>query len=615
MINTEQNINNTYVPPSLAIEAMRDNGYKNTAYAVAELLDNSIQANATQIELLCAEKETNFGSRKVKNLSQIAILDNGEGMNEDVLRMALQFGNGTRLSKEKRTGMGRFGMGLPASSISQCKRVDVWSWQNGVENAKHIYLDINEIKNGKNGIMPEPKIEEIPDIWKEVSSGFGKSGTLIVWSSLDKLMWRKGKTVIENSELLIGRMYRKFLESDKLRIRMLSFDRENNNSIIIEKWALPNDPLYLMGNTSCPAPYNDEPMFDMLGEKENYETKFIVNFNGENHEIVTRFSYAKSDARKTVQAGSLPHGKHAQKNVGISIVRAGRELELDQTLVLQHDARERWWGVEVEFPPSLDEVMGVSNNKQTASNFSGILQYAKEIADTTSKSEKSFHALKQELEEEGDPRAPLMEIALFIDRQLSTIRSLIQAQNKGQQSNGTKRHDEVDDSAERKATADTQERADKGFVGESDKDKDMSEEERTAKIKEDLINTGVDENEAEVLAVRSVSNNLKYTFAKTPFESDAFFSVRSKGGGINIVLNTRHDAYTHLVEVLETDYESLDIEELKGRLQEAGYGLKLLLMAWARYEDELPTPSKSNAEDARKDWGRIAKKFLSSPNE
>jgi hypothetical protein len=32
---------------------MRDNGYKNAAYAIAELMDNAIQTRATHVELLC----------------------------------------------------------------------------------------------------------------------------------------------------------------------------------------------------------------------------------------------------------------------------------------------------------------------------------------------------------------------------------------------------------------------------------------------------------------------------------------------------------------------------------------------------------------------------------
>ncbi|PLZ97360.1 hypothetical protein CEN50_15320 [Fischerella thermalis CCMEE 5268] len=35
-----------------------------------------------------------------------------------------------------------------------------------------------------------------------------------------------------------------------------------------------------------------------------------------------------------------------------------------------------------------------------------------------------------------------------------------------------------------------------------------------------------------------------------------------------------------------------------------------LLMAWARYEDELDGKRKENAIDTRIDWGRVARRFL-----
>ena len=67
-------------------------------------------------------------------------------MDATVLRLALQFGNGTHLEEEQHTGIGRFGMGLPSSSVSQCQKVEVWTWQNDVDNALYTYLDLNEIK-------------------------------------------------------------------------------------------------------------------------------------------------------------------------------------------------------------------------------------------------------------------------------------------------------------------------------------------------------------------------------------------------------------------------------------------------------------------------------------
>ena len=134
------------VPAHLAVQAMRDNGYKNAAYAIAELMDNAIQAGATQVELLCGERKELVGQRRRSRIHQIAVLDDGRGMSPSVLRLALQFGNGTYLDEDKHTGIGRFGMGLPSSSVSQCERVDVWSWQNGIENAFYTWLDLEEIR-------------------------------------------------------------------------------------------------------------------------------------------------------------------------------------------------------------------------------------------------------------------------------------------------------------------------------------------------------------------------------------------------------------------------------------------------------------------------------------
>lgn len=159
---------NEIVPAHLVVHAMRDNGYKNAAYALAELIDNSIQASATTVELLCAERVSNVGQRQRSRIHQIAVLDNGKGMDSDVLKIALQFGNGTNLSPTNQTGMGKFGMGLPSASISQCTRVEVWSWQNGIESALYTYLDVEQIRTGQQKSIPEPEYRPIPHLWRTV---------------------------------------------------------------------------------------------------------------------------------------------------------------------------------------------------------------------------------------------------------------------------------------------------------------------------------------------------------------------------------------------------------------------------------------------------------------
>ena len=113
------------IPPDLAI--MRDAGYNSPAASIAELMDNAIQAKASQVELLCMERQYRVSQNTTWQIYRAAVADNGTGMDAATLRAALQFGNGAYLND--RSGIGRFGMGLPNSSISQCRRVDVWTWQ------------------------------------------------------------------------------------------------------------------------------------------------------------------------------------------------------------------------------------------------------------------------------------------------------------------------------------------------------------------------------------------------------------------------------------------------------------------------------------------------------
>ena len=67
------------IPADLAVKAMRDSGYKNTAYALAELIDNSVQAEATDIEVFCLEERQLVNERERRRIRQVAVLDNGKG--------------------------------------------------------------------------------------------------------------------------------------------------------------------------------------------------------------------------------------------------------------------------------------------------------------------------------------------------------------------------------------------------------------------------------------------------------------------------------------------------------------------------------------------------------
>ena len=592
------------VPPNLAIKAMRDNGYRNTAYAVAELIDNSIQANASTCEVLVEEAEERVSSQIRRRVRKMAVLDNGDGMSPALLRQALQFGNGSHL--QDRSGIGRFGMGLPSASISQCRRVEVWTWTDGPANASYAYIDLDEVEKGTLQVVPEPVRREVPAQWSSASVGVGASGTLVVWSSLDRCMWRTAKTIFRHSEFVIARMYRRFLHSGQAQIRFAAFTEGRPTEAHIDEYAVANDPGYLISPSSTPKPFDNEPMFQKDGDK--WQVTHRIAFEGEEHDVTISFSLATEAARKISggrNPGSLPHGKHAAKNVGVSLVRAGRELDMDQSLVNSYNPTERWWGVEVDFPPSLDELFGVTNNKQDARHFTEIAKHL----DAFNTPKGGALDYLDEVIEDDDPTGPLLDMIRLIDRRIAGFRDLLALQTKGSRAK-KQRFDES--SAESRATRVTRDRQKDGLIGDSDEDESLPEADRRERLEQDLIDSGMNRDDARVLAAQTISTGLKYTFAEAALEGSTFFTVKPVAGDIVIKINMKHPAYENLVEVLDTESDAeKSLDQVSARLSRASSGLRLLLMAWARMEDEETSLSaKERMQDIRTEWGKIARDFM-----
>jgi len=495
-------------------------------------------------------------------------------------------------------------MGLPSSSISQCRKVEVWTWQDGPASSVYSFIDLALVESGDQVSVPDPEPRPIPDMWRTAGTSFDNSGTLVVWSELDRCLWKTGLTIINNSEHLIGRMYRRFISSSKARIRMASFVDDTPSTFDEERYADPNDPLYLTVPSSTPEPFSNSAMFRRDGDC--WEVTDEIEYENTAHPVVIRFTIAKEDARNRPNAGSTPHGKHAKKNIGVSLMRADRELELDASLVIQYDPRERWWGVEVEFPPGLDEIFGVTNNKQAARNFTETAATL-EVALADADHADGLAALKEKLSEESDPRGPLIDVVHLIHRRLRDVRKLIEVQRRG-----TRRTRHEIDSPEKQGTSVTRRRQKAGYRGRSDIGETLPVVERATILTNELVNTGLSREQAEGLAARTIREGLKYTFATADLEGSTFFTVKGIAGELLIKLNLNHPAFEHLVEVLQDDAdEDIAKEQLIARLNQANRGLKLLLMAWARFEDEaFPDSKREEVQDLRHEWGRYAAQFL-----
>ena len=591
------------IPLRLAITAMRDSGYKNTAYALAELIDNAVQAGAEMIEVLCLERRAVVKERERSRLHKIAVLDNGSGMDASTLRMALQFGNGTRL--DDRSGIGRFGMGLPNASISQAARVDVWTWQNGPSNALWTYLDLEEIDAGSITEVPEPRLHAVPHDWRGLSDHVGSTGTLVMWSKLDleRLTWKRAQRALDHAETIVGRVYRRLIADGSVAIRLFAKE-EGGTDAIVNREATVNDPLYLQPIPSLPAPFNREAMFE-----EAWPETYRIEFQGEVHEILAKYSIAKAETVKqagTLERGSTPYGRHAGENMGVSVLRAGRELILDSGWCIGYDPRERWWGAEIEFPPTLDQVFGVPNNKQAVTHFSELARTDwRELREHT---DEEFLDVVKRLKDDGDHRGWLLELSDSINRNLKKLRDLVKAQGASSRSSRKKRHGEADDVTNAVNTAWKARSKDNPVEGDK-------EEPDLAEVRNDLTkNKGFSTEDAEELVSLIHDARLRVVFLEADFP-DPFqlFNVEMKGNITEITFNRRHPGFDDIFGTVALDdpgLSGLTPEEITEKLVRAANATKVVFAGWARYEREAGIDRARTLQRVRMGWGQMAAQFL-----
>ena len=157
---------------SILIESMRDIGYS-LQTAISDVIDNSITAGASNIELL---------ADTTGNIPAIGILDNGSGMSEAELLEAMRPGTRSPLERRPAHDLGRFGLGMKTASFSQCRRLTVIT-HNGLKTAWAIW-DLDTVA------MTDQWCVEIPETMAGIpwSDQLRRSGTLVVWQNLDRLV-------------------------------------------------------------------------------------------------------------------------------------------------------------------------------------------------------------------------------------------------------------------------------------------------------------------------------------------------------------------------------------------------------------------------------------------
>ena len=597
-------------PGSFTIRALRDSRYNNSAYAIAELIDNAVEANAPLIELLCMEEPKMGRSRVRRAVSEVAVLDNGTGMDAKTLLEALKFGGGTRHNSDR--GIGKYGMGLPTSSMSQCKTVDVWTWEAGLGSVLHSSIDADEIEKG-NHLVPLPDDDTpIPEVWRRAGSNEifeGRSGTLVVWSKLDKIQWKTSLGLIDNTVREIGRIHRHYLDAGIHEIRAVSFLKSRPNFRERDVPFIPNDPMYLMSPTSVEEPpWDKEPMFIQWGQTKYYP----YTADGKEVSIEVEYSIVKPEALTTESAlqnpGATKRGRHARHNIGVSVVREDREIVLEDAFLREggsaENPRNRWWGCEVHFRRSCDELFGVDHNKQMAANFT-------QAAKTLARDDRPNQEILDELGIEDDL---IYEIVGDIRDQtramMRQIRQMFAQKRKQRDSSGGHQRN-PEHKAVKTATAADREAVAAGEEPPTKTDIDRDRipiKERERKLTEQFVELGKAREDAQELARRLIEEDLSYQFNSTQLDGSLMFNVRSNQAILHINLNTDHPIYD-LLSHIEGDLDD-NVDETDPAFQ-ASVAIRLLLSSWARMEDQTESrEERTRIQNTAINWGRHVEKVI-----
>ena len=382
------------------IERMRSSDYQNTSFAFAELIDNSFDAGANTVDIICIEKRDKQGKRYI---DEILFCDDGHGMNDETLNNCLTFAYGTNDDLEhtmKHKKIGKFGMGLPNSSISQCRLIQVYS-KTEKSDWRSKTLDIEKLIKETSTELPEFEKCKLPKYYAEVNAIVNdKKGSIVSWKDCDRLDRQFASTLYKRCEGILGRLFRYHLANGK-KINLRTYKHNSDDNTYIDDPSIEvtvNDPLFLTANAYITKALKESSVRDNsisdenldpstyykkfvqgLDENESLPTsekleeqsfKFPFEWTGKIYEYRIKTSFAKLDIQKP---GTREGGKTKVGNVygekmkigNIYFTRHQREISCGHYGFYNITAEnQRWWSVEIDFDADSDDLLGVSNTKQ-----------------------------------------------------------------------------------------------------------------------------------------------------------------------------------------------------------------------------------------------------------
>lgn len=203
-----------YAP--ILVESTRSIGYSFEA-AVADIIDNSISASATEIRICFSSRDPQW----------LCIEDNGWGMTPVELENAMRYGSQSSTDVRRKDDLGRFGLGLKMASLSQCRKVTVMTKKDGVTCAA--CWDLDYIIQQKNWSLQFYSEEELEDMPGYLYLKLKDSGTVVTWARFDRL--KQGASQItkafdEKIELTrkhISLVFHRFLNDENPKSRIMMY--------------------------------------------------------------------------------------------------------------------------------------------------------------------------------------------------------------------------------------------------------------------------------------------------------------------------------------------------------------------------------------------------------
>jgi hypothetical protein len=339
------------------VRGIRDIGYKHTGTALDELIDNGYEAGAANVHVVLEDD----GTKRKNAVTQIAVIDDGCGMIPEMIRVAMLWGGTDR--ENSRSGIGRFGYGLPSSCVSQGRRFEVYSAVDGGRPHMGV-LDLDDIEAGKYTniageiIVPEPRAASLPRFVQHYAkehlpNGKFTKGTIVVIDKLDKLSWRQMGALTNALMEHFGVVYHRLRGQFELAV----------NGKRVE----PIDPLFLTaGYRWYDLDADRAKALDPLRiEVKDKETKAVIG------RINVRFAYMPptfGSIDKTKAA--LNRNANERFNIlkeynGFLVSRMGRVIETVRHSPLRtFTNNDRYFKVELDFDASLDEEFNVPTSKQ-----------------------------------------------------------------------------------------------------------------------------------------------------------------------------------------------------------------------------------------------------------